>query len=73
MGDRIEILRTHNINEWISKMSENIISHGQGLRELATEFPKDGKDRHIIWIKEFRDDFNPHATGITKNSVNFHT
>ena len=58
-------------------MSENIVGHVQGfqkeLRKLTNECPKDGEDRHVICIEEFRDEFNPHANDTTNKSANLYT
>ena len=58
-------------------MSENIVGHVQGfqkeLRKLTNECPKDGEDRHVICIEEFRDEFNPHANDTTNKSAHLYT
>ena len=77
MGDIAAMIRPHHIDEDISKMSENMIGHGRclqnKLRNISNECPKDGEDMFIMCVKEFRDEFNPHASKTTNNSVNLCT
>ena len=77
IGSYIAMLRPTRIEEDIQSMKNNMIGNGKGLQEelvkLASMHLINDRDVYIIYCKEFCDEFNPHATNKTNNSVILHT
>ena len=73
IGSDTYMLRPTHIEDDIQNMKNNMIGNGKGPQEelvkLASMFPINERDIYMVYYKEFREEFNPHATNNTNNSV----